>query len=733
MSTFGNLSGVRFSGLASGIDTDSIIQQLAAIEAQPIQRMQAQQAQLQARMSVYLALRSQVQGVKDAMSGLNSAAAFNPVKTSTSVESAATISATTDALPGVYRLAISKLAQAHKIASSQQADATSALNLTASSIVVNGKGVSVTASDSLTSLAQKINAAGAGASATVVNGGTGNVYLMLTATGTGAKSELQLADVGAGDALQTLGLISGVATIREPITNGAKSISFSSATASFDSLTGLTLPGGTVGIGSGSVAITGSDTLTSLAAKINDPVNGTGATATVNSETVDGKTRYWLEVTGPSTPAFADAGNTLQTLGILQRAYTSEVAAAQDAAFTLDGVAMTSPSNTLDKVVPGATIKLLDADLGDPIQVDLTIERDESKIGESVQKLADSFNSLIDFVRKNSKFDATSFSSGPLFGDPIASQIEGELAGLLFNTYGSSGQYTNLGQLGFSMDDQGKLQIDSSVLDAAIAADPAAVGSLFRATGSAVGEDLSFVSNTSKSKSSQTGGFEVLITQAATKGVFQASESIDGTVTFSGSLFGSTPYNLLLGTDVDANVAKINSDARLKDLMVAENSGGFLKLTSKRFGAAGNFVVTGLQGSVTDGLDVAGTIGGEEATGSGQYLTGNGGNANTDGLQILYKGTATGSVGFVKLTLGAAAAGYALAEGYTDGVSGLLTANDQSLQSQYDDIGKSITSLQERLALSTQTLRERFQAMEAAIQSLQSQQQRLSQILKGAG
>ncbi|HVL37976.1 MAG TPA: flagellar filament capping protein FliD, partial [Fimbriimonadaceae bacterium] len=197
---------------------------------------------------------------------------------------------------------------------------------------------------------------------------------------------------------------------------------------------------------------------------------------------------------------------------------------------------------------------------------------------------------------------------------------------------------------------------------------------------------------------------------------------------------------LEVGSTLASTIAKINSDPKLRDLVSASDQGGTLKITSRRYGTTGNFTVEsnlaaasdnsgigmGSPGTSEAGVDVAGTINGEPATGNGQFLTGSNGNATTEGLQIQYTGTATGLVGSMSFSKGVGSLVNDMVGAFTDGVNGLLTATDQGIQAQIDVISESITRLQERLARREQDLRARFSRMEDSIARIQSQASRLA-------
>ncbi len=749
-----SLSGISFAGLSSGIDTQSIVQRLIAIEGLPIQRMRAQQLQLQAKQTIYQQLRNNVTSLSAASAALNSATAFTPVSATSSKPEVATVSTGPNAAAGTYNLSISKLAQAHKVSSSAQASATGALSL-AGTFIVNGKAINVVAADSLTAIAQKVNDAQTGATASVIDGGTGNAFLTLTAAKTGKDSKIQVADL-TGTIASAIGLANGTEAVREPITNGATSAAFTSNTTVVGNMLGAT------GLGATSFTINGvtvnvnlgTQSLTEIASAIN--AAGTGATATVRSITVDSTTKYKLDIVGASTPTFVDSNGTLKALGVLQKGYGNQLVAAQDAAFALDSVALTSASNTVAGIIPDVTLTLLKANETTPETATLTISQDNGAVKEKIKQFQNAFNSIAGFIRANSKFDKDTFDSGPLFGDSFAQQIETGISDVLFqDVAGLSGAYSNLAELGFGLDSEGQLTLDEAALDAALAANPRVVGEVFRATGVATVDTLQFISATERTRSSGTGLYAVNITQLATKGAYTAETAqtlatvATETLTFSGALFGSENKTLIvpLGSTQTDIVNLINNDSKLKDLVVASVDAGKLKIQSKKFGAVGNFAVvstlaagvdnsgigTSSAGVKVTGVDVAGTINGETATGNGQYLTGAVGSSNTEGLQILYTGTATGLVGSISFRKGISALTNALLTSYTDTVNGLLTGNDQAIQAQIDSLGTDIEDLEERLTIREQSLRQRFAAMERTIAQLQAQQARLGSITNLGG
>lgn len=744
MSIGGSLSGITFSGLSSGIDTETMLRRLVQLESIPITRLQQQQAQLTSRLGVLNQFKGKLTALATAAGGLNSAAAFNTIRASSSNEALATVSATSSAAAGSYRLKVIQLAQAQKAASAPQVSATEPRGLNGT-FMVNGKALTLEASDTLATIAQKINGAGAGAVASIINGGEGNAYLTIASSSTGVSNRLQMADLQ-GSALQSLGILSGAPAGREPISGGFASYAFSSSSSPLGPLMNLTpAPSGTITMNGTPIDIDlGSDSLQTIAERIS--ASGSGATASVRTIVRNGVTTHRLELTGVSEAALGDDANILQALGILQVPARHELLVARDASYSLDDIPLTSDSNTITGVIPGATLSLLRAGESEADAATITLARDDADIVKKVREFKDAYNSVVEFIKANTSFDKETFRSGSLFGEPSVRQIEAELSNVLFSSVTSGGPLTNLTQVGFAFDQSGLLTLDEAALTNALSSDPAGVGALFRAVGTGSSSAITYVSSTNASLASATP-YDVEITQVATQGSYTAAlaqsspNPSNEVLTFRGSLFGSSEYALVIrpGSTLASTVAQINSDPRLRELVAATVEDGMLKITSRRYGTTGNFSVEsnleaasdnsgigiGFPGTSRPGVDVAGTINGEPATGSGQFLTGNSGNPRTAGLQIQYTGDTLGLVGTLAFSKGTGSLINDLIGVFTDGVNGLMTATDQSIQAQIDSIDESILRLQERLTRRETELRLRFQRMEEAITRVQGQAVRL--------
>lgn len=748
MSINGSLSGITFGGLSSGMDTDGIINRLVQIETASIGRLQRQQAQLRQQADLQSALKGQITSIASAANNLSTLGTFNPIASSVSNKDVVSISTGVGSQVGAFDIRVSRLATAQKISSAGQTSSSDALNQTGS-FSLNGKVVNVLATDSLRTIASKVNELGVGVTASVIDGGPNQAFLTFTSTSTGASGRPVVSDL-TGSVLQNLGVVNGTTSIKTQITNGAAGMGFNRADQAIGSMIGASgLSAQTIQVNGINVSINlQTDTLQGVADKINQA--GTGATASVVTVTEGTTSKFRLEIRGTTTPTFTDGGNVLTTLGILQRGNPSELVAGQDAQYSIDGVSLTSSTNTVRDVIPGTTMTLLKANQTTPESATITLTNDADNVVEKVKSVVNAFNDAISFIENNSKFDSSTFETGPLFGDPTARQFQAALGNQLFNAIpGLTGTYRNLTDVGFRLGSDGRLSLDESKFKTALSADNEGVRRIFQNFGSSTTGSIQYVSSTSTSVPTTVAPYDINITQVATRTQWIAGTAKTGPntasekLTFSGNLFGGQSLDLMIdvGMNLTDIVAKINNDPRFKDNVTASINSGRLQVDSKKFGGNGQFNLVSNQsplgtnsgvgfapGTLTNGLDVQGTIAGQAATGVGQFLTGSNTNTVANGLQIQYTGTTTGLVGNINFTRGISGIINETLKPYTDFTNGLTVANEKSLRDQADLIQKDIDRIQERARTKANELRNKFSNMESQIARLQSQGSRIAQL-----
>lgn len=159
-------------------------QQTVALEL-PVQNISNQITQLNSVSSAWSSIQSAVSALQSDAQTLSVASNWATPTATTSSQSVVTVQASPGASSGSYAVNVTQAGQYDQWLGQQQSSETAALNLSGS-FTIGGQSVSVVSTDSLQSIAQKINAADAGASATVLsssNGTTTSYYLALDSTG----------------------------------------------------------------------------------------------------------------------------------------------------------------------------------------------------------------------------------------------------------------------------------------------------------------------------------------------------------------------------------------------------------------------------------------------------------------------------------------------------------------------------------------------------------------------
>lgn len=326
-------------GLVSGLDTASLIEQLVAVSRKRVDVVVNNQTLQSDKLTAFQSLNTQISTFQEKAKILKDNNTFDVFKTSTSTNSTnftadelVKISSTSDASPGTHTISFtsgSQLAQARQLSSQSFTTSDTALGLTGE-LVINSKGMSVSATDTLADIISTINTANSGTDATGVTATLISVSetdnrMILTSDNTG-KDAFTILDASSDvqDILEALGLASATKSIKNATSDGAKSDALSSSSTAVESLLGLTsAQNGTVTIGGESVVINlATQSLTTIATNINTALTGASkGTATVASTTTDGVTTYQIDING--TTSFSDTNNILETLGILKRSQSS--------------------------------------------------------------------------------------------------------------------------------------------------------------------------------------------------------------------------------------------------------------------------------------------------------------------------------------------------------------------------------------------------------------------------
>ncbi|WP_435627802.1 flagellar filament capping protein FliD [Candidatus Ferrigenium straubiae] len=655
------------SGVGSSyLDVSGLVSQLMTIEQRPLNLLKAKEASYQAKLSAYGSIKGALSSFQSTLSGLSNIAKFQALKATSSDTGIFTASASSTAVAGVYSLdAVTKLAQSQKLAATGQTDSTVAIG--SGTLTFDFGTITGGAFDAPT---------GKYTGAAFTSNGTGTK----TVTIDPANNSLQ----GIRDAINAA-KIGVTATI---INDGGASPYR------------LTLTSDSIGKTSSiKIGVTGDAALSNLLAY--DPANNAG-----------------------------------QNL--------AENATAQNAEFIVDGASVSKASNTIADVIQGVTLNLQKV-TATPVK--LTVERDTATVKSSLEGFVKAYNDLNKILGDVSAYNAATKKGAVLQGDSTVRSMQSQIRAV-FNTAVSNtgGSLTTLSQIGVSFQKDGTLALDASKLDTAISNNFNDIASLFAAVGKA---SDSLVSYSSASSATKPGSYAVNVTTLATQGNIAGNAAAGLTITsgvddaLNFTVNGvSASVVLAAGTYTAAALAaevqsKINGASALSSagisVAVTQNAGVFT-ITSNSYGSASSLAVSGIGASnllggapvATSGVDVAGTIDGVAATGSGQFLTSSTGNST--GLTVRINGGLTGARGTVNYSQGYA---YTLNELATTFLAsgGLLDGRTTGIDISIKDIGKQREALNVRLDAIEKRYRTQFTKLDSMLSSMNQTSSYLTQQL----
>lgn len=231
-------------------------------------------------------------------------------------------------------------------------------------------------------------------------------------------------------------------------------------------------------------------------ADIRDAINaaGTGMSATIVN---DGSgTPYRLALTANSTGT-ANAATSITVLAggdaVLNEMLAfnplsnppasttlTEPASALDASFTVNGIPVTSSTNTVSDAIQGVTLNLKSATTG----ATLTVARDTASIADAAGKFVDAYNAMVKQMKSSSAFATSSSATAPvLAGDGTVRMMLDQMRSILSTAAGES-SYSYLAEVGISQQSDGTLKLDSSTFSSALSSKFSDVEALFNgATG----------------------------------------------------------------------------------------------------------------------------------------------------------------------------------------------------------------------------------------------------------
>jgi flagellar hook-associated protein 2 len=489
---------VTLSGLGSGIDFVSAVDQMIAARRLPVDRLEANIEANSLKIQAYQEMKLALGTFQDSLDTLRGAVSVDNTKNIFSAKQAfATVSrtdgttasaaanllgvtVTNSATGGTHEIEVLQVARSHKIASDSFASTSTELGFAdGDEFTIEGKTITLAAGDSLLDLRDRINAANTGTSPTQVSASIVTVsdtehYLVMTKNTAGTAISVSETT---NTPLQTVGILDGsgnpanqlqAAQTAQVYADGLldktnttyESARQASASTTLGSSGTLRFDDGTT---TRDLAYLSSESITTLANNINGDatLQSMGVSASIVQE--GAQFRLKIVTTGdPFTIAEQGAGSVSTDLSINNSRLLIE-----------------RNSNTVNDLFTGMTLSIFQAEVGTNIKID--IEQDLSAVKSEIAAFVEAYNALKVFINGQTQIDESTGKipeEAMLIDSQTLHNIENQMSQLLgFGVAGVSEDYSVLAQIGIKFVNNAALtdpllrdtlEIDDSTLDTAL-------------------------------------------------------------------------------------------------------------------------------------------------------------------------------------------------------------------------------------------------------------------------
>ncbi len=501
----------------------------------------------------------------------------------------------------------------------------------------------------------------------------------------------------------------------------------------------------------------GNNTLSGLAATINDQVDDVSASIIFDQ----GSDSYRLLLTSNHTGAENEISVTanLSGPGIVPDFSGAPVQQAADAVIKLGSgpgaIIAQYASNRVEGLIEDVTIDLQSAAADTTVTID--IAADTSTAQEAIESFVADFNSLMEFIDAQTRFNPETNEASPLLGNRSVNTIRDRLFAAVTDTVATNSSVSRLAQIGVDVNAQGRLVIDSNKLTEALTGeieniDPKDIRKLFGLNGSSNITGIQFLAGGNRTAGSKTP-YQVDITQAAEQGSVTGTSKVKQNTTidennnsFQITIDGIVSETLTLNSgqytraEFAAHVQEvINQSEELgnHNVTVSLNAENKLVITSEAYGSDSR--VASVSGSAASKLGFDGSENGsgknvagkfivdgveEIANGSGRVLIGHPDNQFTADLQLRITLTADqlidGSEGEVQVSRGASGRLDKYIGSVIDGETGLLKNVNDDFEARIASIDQSIKRVESITAAKREFLIAEFTALERIMSDLQT-------------
>ena len=754
------------SGIVAGFDTNAAVEELLGLQKFGISQLEKKQAaetdkqnafnELNAALSSF---RTQAVAMRDVDTFFSYTASLNSSNAAVPASTILDVAGDNSVTSGNHAIVVQQLATTARSSSSTAVknaagnaitDENSVLNLSAGSFQVNGTTINVSAADSLKDIANSINTAETGVTASVVKVNNSDFRLVLAANETGAAGfTLSGTDLDAAGPLANLqlgatGQSNAIQVLQPPldaiVTIDGLTISRSSNTIG-DAISGLTFtlkqadPATTVNmvIGVDTVDIRDKvqafvDSYNAVYGFINDQFkvdaetnqNGILAGEPILTSIQSSLSSGLLK----SVPGLASDRNSLVKIGIEPNEYG--VLGINDDLFTnflnnestaIRDVFVAQGSST----TPGMQFLIAGENtLSGSYAINVSALASKASATGTVDVLSTPLaaSQTISFTEAGNLRQANI--------DLLAGDTQSEIIAKMNTEFSKVTTETRLFD---------QALIDASTTLAANGGTPLAnIGGVLgetitisgtSRTGVAINQSFSIIDPNLDTVSDLLSAIQSAFNQRVTasidsSGRIQVKDNTAGDSQLSVSLSSNAALNF--GTDTTS----LSTEGRYAMSLEAVSSGNFVSIQHQYHGANKGFEVSGAatalgipdtSGTAIVGTDIIGTINGETTTGSGQVLVGNAGSA--DGIAVLYSGNAAPPfTSNMTIGMGIAASFDGVLDLFSNPFTGLIQNSVLASEDTYTTLSKRIDDLNIQLEKQRLTLTRSFLQMEQAMNSL---------------
>ena len=247
------------------------------------------------------------------------------------------------------------------------------------------------------------------------------------------------------------------------------------------------IPAGTfqVKVGSNAAATVTVDSTNNTLSQLADTINNQNIG--VSASVIQDSNGYRLALVSTASGAPGDVTISGNTTGL---SFTKAVTGT-NASLVVDGIPISSASNTVSNVISGVTLSLGSPSPSAPVTVN--VNPDTTQATTAINNLVSAYNTVIGEI--NSQFNVASDGSGggPLETDNSLRDVQAQLLGALSYSIPGNNGIVNLASIGVNFNNDGTLSVDSGKLTSALSSNFSAVQNLLQNSTNGFSQNLSTV------------------------------------------------------------------------------------------------------------------------------------------------------------------------------------------------------------------------------------------------